>query len=91
MIDDIKYTFADIDSLPHGLTMEEAKIKKTKDGVAYQGKHAFLSNLHECPISDNSMDYNSSEQHYQCNRAKAAKNQRLYRKLRECKKTYKLI
>ena len=40
--DDIKYTFADIDSLPHGLTMEEVKIRKTKDGAAYQEKHAFL-------------------------------------------------
>ena len=91
IIEDKKYTYADIDSLPHGLNMEEAKVRKTKDGIAYQGHHAYLSNLHKCEIDDNGTKYSSSEQHYQCGRAKAAKNQRLYRKLRECNKVYELI
>ena len=90
-IDDKKYTYADINSLPHGLSMEMAKIRPTKDGTAYQGHHAYLSNLYECPIMDNGNPFWSSEQHYQCGRAKTAKNQQLYRKLRECKKTYEHI
>ena len=91
IIDDKKYLYGDLDKLPHGLSMEMAKVRTTKDGTAYQGHYAYPSNLYECPIEDNGIVYRSSEQHYQCGRARAAKNQRLLRKLRECKKTYELI
>ena len=91
IIDDKKYTYKDIDSLPHDISMANAKIRDTKDGVAFQGHHAYLSNLHDSPIDDNGTKYRTNEHYYQCKRAEAAKNQLLMRKLRECKKVYELI
>ena len=80
-----------MNSLPDGLSMEMAKIRPRKDGVAHQGHHTYLSNLYKCPIMDNGTPYWLREHHYQCGRAKTSKNQRFYLKLRECKKPYELI
>ena len=41
IFDDIKYTYKDIDALPHGLTMEKVKIVKVLDG--YASSHIMLS------------------------------------------------
>ena len=41
-----RFTCADIESLPLGLTMESVKLIKVSDGYAFQSHHAFLSNMY---------------------------------------------
>ena len=64
IIDDIKYSYKDIDSLPHGLTMESVKILIIADGLAFQSHHAYLSNMFICNIKDNGVNYKSAEHFY---------------------------
>ena len=64
IIDEIKYTYKDINSLPHGLTMESVKILQTDDGIAFQSHHAFLSSMYPCEIRDGDVIYKSAEHHY---------------------------
>ena len=52
-----RYAYAEIDNLPHEISLENAKIVKTEDGVAFQGKHAYLSNLAPAPFVDNGTGY----------------------------------
>ena len=45
IINDQKFSYRDIDDLPLDLSLEDAKLRPTIDGVAFQGPHVFLSNL----------------------------------------------
>ena len=57
----VKYTYADVHTLPHGLSLEKAAIRKTPDGWAFQGHGAFCSNLFPCELEDNNGKYRSVE------------------------------
>ena len=70
IFDDIKYTHKDIESLPHGLTMEGVKIVKVTDGLAFQSHHAFMSNMFMCLIKHEGIDYNSAEHFYSAEMAR---------------------
>ena len=70
IIDDIKYTYKDIDSLPHGLSMENVKIVKVSDGYAFQSHFAFLSNMFPCEIKDDDVIYKSAEHYYSADMAR---------------------
>ena len=70
IIDDIKYTYKDIDTLPHGLTMENVKVISVSDGVAFQSHHAFLSNMYMCLIKHEGIDYKSAEHLYSAEMAR---------------------
>ena len=70
IFDDIKYTYKDIESLPHGLTMEKAKIVNVSDGVAFQSHHAFMSNMFICLIKHEGIEYKSAEHFYSAEMAR---------------------
>ena len=67
IFDDIKYTYKDIDSLPHGLCMEKVKIVNVSDGLAH---HAFLSNMFMCLIKHEGVEYKSAEHFYSAEMAR---------------------
>ena len=69
LIDGKAYSHDDIVNLAHNLSMEAAKLVEVEDGVAFQGKYAFLSNRHPCDIQIDDKRYNSSEKAYQYTRA----------------------
>ena len=70
IFDDIKYSYKDIDSLPHGLSMEGVKIVKVTDGLAFQSRHAFMSNMFMCLIKHEGIDYKSAEHFYSAEMAR---------------------
>ena len=70
IIDDIKYSYKDIDSLPHGLTMESVKILIVTDGLAFQSHHAYLSNMFPCIIKVNDVIFKSAEHYYSAEMAR---------------------
>ena len=70
IFDDIKYTYKDIDSLPHGLSMERVKIVKVSDGIDFQSHHAFLSNMFACLIKSDDIEYKSDEHFYSAEMAR---------------------
>ena len=63
-IDRIRYTYADINHLPHNLSMENVKLIKVSDGYAFQSHHAFFSNMFPCQIKYEGNTYMSSEHLY---------------------------
>ena len=65
VIDGVKYVYKDLHRLPHGLSMETAKVVTVADGIAFQGKHAYLSNLYDCRIQSEGRNYSNVEQLYQ--------------------------
>ena len=65
VIDDKVIKFEDIDELPHGLTLEKAKIIATSDGWAFQSHHAFLSNMHPSKFEVDNKEYKTNEHYYQ--------------------------
>ena len=65
VIDDQRYTHSDMERLPYGLSMTEAKIVKVDDGTAFQGHHAFMSNMFHVNIKYEGHTYSSAEHLYQ--------------------------
>lgn len=63
------YSYADVPSLPPGLTLENAKMINTPKGIAFQGSCSFLSNFHKAPIRFNGRLYPTVEHAYQHDRA----------------------
>lgn len=68
-IDNKIYGHKDIDKLPEGLRMCDAKMIDTVKGIAFQSQHAYLSNFFPCKIKYNGIQYNSAEHAYQHTRA----------------------
>ena len=91
IIEDKKYTYDDIDELPFDLSLENAKVVVTPDGTAFQGKHAFLSNLAPCQIDEDGESFRCAEENILINKARLAKDKRSERKLRESEKVYDMI
>ena len=70
IIDEIKYSYKDINSLPYGLCMENVKILRVEDGLAFQSHHAFMSNMYPCVIKENGIIYKSAEHFYSADMAR---------------------
>ena len=64
IIEDVKYTYKDINRLPHNLSMENVKILRETDGLAVQSHHAFMSNMFVCLIKANGQVFKSAEHFY---------------------------
>ena len=62
IVDKKPYTYEKLSDLPHGLSIEAAKMVKVHDGLAFQSKHAPLSNLYPCQIQHQDKKYTSVEQ-----------------------------
>ena len=91
IINEQKFSYRDIDDLPIDISLEEAKLRPTKDGIAFQGPHVYLSNLADAPFDDDETPYRNMEEYYQCKHAQHAGNKRIWRLLRECENSYEMI
>ena len=86
-----RYMYNEIDNLPHEISLENAKIVETPDGVAFQGKHAYLSNLSYSPFVYNGAGYRCAEQFIQIGRAMIAKDKRKEAKVRDTEDPYEMV
>ena len=91
IIDGQKYSYEDIGDLPNYLSLQKAKIVKTTDGVAFQAKHAYLSNLADSPFVDSGEDFRCSEQYIHIGRAKLAGDKHSEENLRNAKCPYNML
>ena len=62
VVDDISYSYSDIDTLPNGINMENAKLVKIDEGWAFQSHHAFPSSMYPCNIRHKDQDFHCVEQ-----------------------------
>ena len=69
VVDGKDYTHKEMSNLPYNLSIENAKVIEVEDGVAFQGKHAYLSSHYPCTIKHEDKVYHCSEQMYQYTRA----------------------
>ena len=76
IIDDKRHTHDDLNDLLFDLSLENGKIVETEDGTAFQGKHAYLSNLADCQLVEGEEDFQSAEQYILINKAQLAKDNR---------------
>ena len=88
VIDDIWYIYSDIDNLPDGITMENAKMIQIEGGWAFQSHHAFPSPMDPCLIRHKDMDFHCVEQCYFYDIAEDAGDKRSMSKLRDCENGY---
>lgn len=68
-IDNKVYSHRDIDKLPQGLKISDAKTVDTVKGLAFQSEYAFLSNFYPAPIKYNGINFPTAEHAYQFTRA----------------------
>lgn len=74
-VDNKIYSYRDIDRLPQGLKISEAKMIDTPRGIAFQSQYAFLSNFYPAPVKYNGIQFPTSEHCYQYNRVTFFGNQ----------------
>ena len=86
-----RYAYSEINDLPHEISLENAKIVQTVDGVAFQGEHSYLSNLLLSPFVYDGAGYQCAEQFIQIGRAKIAGDQRREEKVRDSSSPYDMI
>ena len=70
IIDEMRYQYKDLDDLPEGINMINAKLVQLDNGWAFQSHHAFYSNMANCVIRYKGHNFNSSKQVYWYNCAK---------------------
>lgn len=63
------YTHKDLNLLPDGLKLANAKTKQTPKGIAFQGEHSVFSNFYPTQVRFNGKVFPSSEHAYQVDRA----------------------
>ena len=88
IVDNKRYTYAEIGDLPDGITMESAKLVAIDDGYAFQSHFAFPSNMFPCEIDHDGHKFNCSEQVYWYDMAEAAGNKRVQAKVHDSKNGY---
>ena len=88
IIDGVKFCHNDIHKLPKGLNIEEIKIVVTRDGTAFQSHHAYLSNMYQCRIVYEGLEYKSSEHLYFAEMARHYNKPDLAEEIRNTKDGY---
>lgn len=68
-VNNITYSHNNIDCLPTGLRLQDAKIVRVKGGLAFHSPHAWLSNFFPCHIVIQGISFASAEQAFQYTRA----------------------
>lgn len=68
-VNNVTYSHRNMDCLPKGLRLEDAKIVKVKGGLAFHSEYAWLSNFFPCPIEIQGLTFKSAEQAFQYTRA----------------------
>lgn len=68
-VNNVTYTHRNLDCLPTGVRLEDAKTIKVKGGYAFHSEHAWLSNFYPCDFELQGIPFRSAEQAYQYIRA----------------------
>ena len=69
-----KYSQHQLDALPAGLKLRDAKILKTEKGILFQSEHSFLSSFHEAPFLFDKVVHNTAEHGLNYKRALSGNN-----------------
>lgn len=64
-VNNLTYSHRNIDCLPVGLRLEDAKVIGVKGGIAFHCAHAWMSNFYPCDISIQGKSFCSAEQAFQ--------------------------
>ena len=83
IIDQKSYVYSETKDLPHGLSIEAAKMVKVEDGLVFQSKLVPLSNLCPCKIKVGEKNYNSVDQGHQFQHAVTCKTEDIAVKIME--------
>ena len=68
-----KYSEHQLDMLPVGIRLADAKTIRTEKGILFQSEHSFLSSFHEAPFVFDDVVHNTVEHGYNYNRAVSGK------------------
>lgn len=68
-VNNITYTHKNLDCLPAGVTLEDAKMISVKGEIAFNSEHAWASNFFPCKIELEGIMFHSAEHAYQYTRA----------------------
>lgn len=68
-MDNKVYNYKDIDRLPKGLKISDAKMVATPKVIAFQPNYAFMSNFYPATLKYKGIQFASAEHAYQYNRA----------------------
>lgn len=68
-VNNVTYSHKNLDCLPAGLKLEDAKMINVKGGIAFFTSHAWLSNFYPAPIELQGQSFLTSEQAYQYTKA----------------------
>lgn len=68
-VNNVTYIHRNLDCLPEGLRLEDAKIVKVKGGLAFHSEHAWLSNFYKCDFNLQGINFRSAEHAFQYTRA----------------------
>ena len=64
VIDEMRYSFQDLDDLPEGISMANAKTVEVSDGIAFQSHYSFFSSMYPAPIKKCDTPTHCAEQAY---------------------------
>lgn len=68
-VNNVTYSHRNLDCLPAGVRLEDAKTVKVKGGYAFHSEHSWLSNFFPCDIDLQGINFKSAEQAFQYTRA----------------------
>ena len=88
IVDDMRYMYKEIEDLPQGINMENAKMVQVKDGIALQSHRAYLSSMYPVQIKIGDTPIHCAEQAYWYTMAKTAGNKKIMQKVHDAKNGY---
>lgn len=86
VVDNITYHHKDLEILPPGLRLSDAKIIKVKGGYAFAGENAYLSAFAKCDFTFDGLAFDSAEKAYQHERARRLGAPDLAQQIYDCRK-----
>lgn len=84
-VNNITYSHRNLDCLPEGCRLEDARTIKVKGGYAFQSEYSWLSNFFPCTIEIEDQRFTSAEQAYQFTKASRLGDTNLAKMIMRCK------
>ena len=88
VLDGVYYAHADFSRLPNGLKIASTKTRQLEKAVAFCGHLVPLSNIHECKLEIEGIEYTTVEHAYQCAKARFAGDLNQAQKIIDTKDPY---
>ena len=89
IVDNVRYTYSEINNLPEDVSLEKAKTISVDDGLAFQSERSFLSSMYPCQILHDGHALKSAEQVYWYEITKLVGDQLLNDLVRDAENGYK--